>query len=332
MGPSEFLKAAEDLRDAPFVLCTGPSSWLAETALSLVAAGREETVERVGAGEGQLREACELAATPSFFEERRLVAAWRAGALTGQEGRGARERALESQTLLAYIERPPAQATLFVWAPAADRRLAPVRRAAERGWLLSADVGRDISPWLVELARRQGLRLSPAATRAFLASGLDLDSLATALRTAELATEEGSPISGETAAWAAPPQVEMRVFALTDAILQRRPASVATAVGHLTATGEAPLGLLALVARQMRQLAAARAELAAGRPAGELAKVLGAHPFVAQKLAEAAPRWGPQVIAQAFRELLRCDLALKSGGSQAIALEIGLLRVAMAGR
>jgi DNA polymerase-3 subunit delta len=332
MGPSEFQRRLDGLLDAPVVLCTGPSAWLAELALGRMAAGCAEGAERVESGDEQLREACELAATPSFFGGRRLVAAWRTGALSGQEGRGAQQREREMQALLAYMERPGAEAKLFVWAPAADRRLGPVRRAMERGWLLEADVGRDTPAWLQELAKLRDVTLTPAATQAFLQSGLDLDSLATALAAAALATDEGQPVSGATAAWAAPPQVEMRVFALTDAILQRRPAGVAEAARQLTAAGEAPLGLLALVTRQLRQLASARAELAAGRPAGELPKVLGAHPFVAQKLAEAAPRWNALAIAQAFRELLRCDVALKSGGSQAIALELGLLRVAMAGR
>jgi DNA polymerase-3 subunit delta len=261
-----------------------------------------------------------------------FVAAWRCGALTGAEGRGARERGLEAKALLDYAERPPLGATLFVWASEADRRLAPLRRAGERGWLLAAEVGRDLPAWLGELAHREDVTLAPAASRAFLESGLDVDGLATALTVAALASAGDRPVSAEIAAWAAPPQAEMRVFALTDAILQRRPGGVAQAVQHLTSHGEAPLGLLALVARQMRQLASARAELAAGRSAAELAKLLGAHPFVAQKLGEAAPRWSEAAIAQAFKELLRCDVALKSGGRPSVALEVGLLRVAMAGR
>jgi len=329
MGPREFLAAVDGLREAPCVLSVGPSATLARMALGLLAAGREAGLERVDSGDGQLREACELCLTPSFFGERRLVAAWRTAALTGQEGRGARERLLEAEALRTFIDRPPADATLFVWAPEADRRLAPVRRAAERGWLLAADVGRDLAAWLAELARRDGITFTPQATRAFLESGEDLDSLATALAVATLATEEGLPVSGETAAWAAPARPEMRVFALTDAILQRRPAGVAQSIGQLTAQGEAPLGLLALVARQLRQLASARAELAAGRTAPEIAKLLGAHPFVAQKLCEAAPRWSPRAVSAAFSELLRCDVALKSGGDQAVALELSLLRVAL---
>ncbi len=327
MGPRQFLAAVEALRGAPCVLCVGPSATLAGLALDLLASGREADLERVFAGEGQLREASELCLTPSFFGEGRLVAAWRTAALSGHEGRGARERALESEALSDFIERPPAGATLFVWAPEADRRLAPVRRAGERGWLLEADVGGELAAWLAELALRDGVALTAQATQALLASGLDLDSLATALKAAALATEEGRPVSGETVVWAAPAQGEMRVFALTDAILQRRLAGVAQAVGRLTAQGEAPLGLLALVARQMRQLASVRAELGAGFTPPEIAKRVGAHPFVAQKLCEAAPRWSREAIAGAFAELLRCDVALKSGGDQAVALELGLLRM-----
>lgn len=330
MGPQEFRTAVARLGKAPFVLCIGPSATLAELAVSLLAEAPEAGVERIGAGEGQLREACELAATPSFFGERRLVVAWRTPALLAQEGRGARERALEAQALLGYIEHPPAQGALFVWAVEADRRLGPVRRAGERGWLLSADVGRDAGLWLSELAQRERVALTGSATRAFLESGQDLDSLSTALCTAALAVEDGQPITAEVAAWAAPPETEMRVFALTDAILQRRPAGVAQALRQLAAQGEAPLGLLGLVARQMRQLASARAELAAGRTATEIAKLIGAHPFVAQKLVEAAPHWSAKGVAAAFAELLRCDSALKAGGSQAVALELGLLRVARA--
>ena len=328
MGPREFLALSARLAEAPVVLCVGPSATLAGMALSQLVKGREADVERVGAGDGQLREACELAATPSFFGDAGLVVAWRTQALTGQKGRGEQERALELRALADHMERPPRGATLFVWAPEADGRLAPVRRAVERGWLLPADAGKELGAWLGELARQAGVKLPPQATQAFLASGLDLDSLATALGTAELAMDEGSPITADVAAWAAPPAVELRVFALTDAILQRRPTGVATVLGQLLGQGEAPLGLLALVARQLRQLAAARAELAAGRSAQELAKIIGAHTFVAQKLCQAAPLWSQAGIVAAFRELLRCDLALKSGGSQPLALELGLMRVA----
>ena len=314
------------------MLAVGPSARLAAWVLERVAACDEDLPERVGAGPSQLREACELALTPPFFAGRRIVAAWRTSALSGQEGRGQEERRLEAQALLDYLERPPADATLFVWAAQADQRLAPVRRAAQRGWLVSTDPGKDILPWLEELARRADVTLAPQASRAFAESGLDLDSVATAVETAALATQVGSPIAADVARWVAPPAVEVRVFALTDAILQRRPAAVGQVLRQLVAQGEQPLGLLGLVLHQLRQLVAARAELASGRSPRELPQVLGAHPFVAQKLVAASPGWSRAAIAEAFRELLRCDLALKSGGSQVLALELGLLRVAGLGR
>jgi len=328
MGPQEFLAAVERLRTAPVVLCVGPSATLAELALARIGEGFPDGAERVGAGERQLREAAELVLTPSFFGEPRLVAAWRTTALSGQEGRGAQARSQEAQALLEVLEHPPREGTLFVWAVEADRRLGPVKRAVERGALLTADVGKDLAPWLGEIARREGAPLSPQAARVFIDSGQDIDALRSAVAVAAAATPDGEAVTPEVAQWAAPPVGELRVFALTDAILQRRPAGVALSLGRLLQQGEAPLGMLALVARQMRQLASVRAELAAGRRPSEIAQALGAHPFVAQKLCEVAPRWDAAAVRAAFHEMLRCDLALKRPGKDAVALELHLLRVA----
>jgi len=333
-GPKEFLRAASALRGAPAVVLVGTSAVLAELALEEVSLPGDE-VERVGASDGQLREACELASTPSWFDLRRLVAAWRCEALSGAQGRGAAERQLEAQALADYLAHPRAGATLFVFAPAVDRRLAAVRRAQEAGALLDATPPqreREREAWhaayLEEFARREGVRLTRGAQRALLESGLELDGLVSALRVTALAVDGQEPVDEATAAWAAPPSGELKVFALTDALLQRRPAAVLLALDRLLAERQQPIGLLGLVTSQLRQLAAVRAELAQGRPPAELAQALSLHPFVAQKLAQAAPRWPRERIAFAFRELLRCDVALKSGGGAAQTLEISLARVA----
>jgi DNA polymerase III delta subunit len=65
----------------------------------------------------------------------------------------------------------------------------------------------------------------------------------------------------------------------------------------------------------------------------DVAKVLGIHPFPAQKLWNQAPRWAPDRVDKALWVMLRADQDMKSGkGSPELILEAVLAEVTLAAR
>ncbi|MDA8346999.1 MAG: DNA polymerase III subunit delta [Thermaerobacter sp.] len=324
MLPDAFEHQLEGAKAQRIVLVAGREALCAERARE---AFSEEPVDesRVAAGPGQLREAVELWQTPSWFDAPRLVVAWGVEALA-PSARATKEREAELAALERLIQGPTGQDRLLLWAPEADRRLRPVRLLQERGALLDASppTEREYGAWVRHLAAAEELSLTPQAARAYEESALDLLALRAALRVGALYADD-APLHEDVARWAAPPGGELKVFALTDALLGRDAGGLSTAVPRLLAQGESPIGLVALAARQLRLIARALALRAQGVPQQEWPSRLGVHPYVASKIADASRRWAERDLRRAFRALLNCDLSLKSGGAAETSLLLGLM-------
>jgi DNA polymerase-3 subunit delta len=322
--PEAFERALEGALRERVVLVAGREALCAEAARDALSQGPFDE-SRVAAGPRQLREAIDLCETPSFFDAPRLVVAWGVEALSAS-ARATKEKEAELGALERFLQAPPAEGLLLLWAPEADRRLRAVRMLQERGALLDAAPPgeREYGAWVRHLAAREGIALTPGSLRAYEESGLDLLSLQAALRVAALAAE-GAPLPEEIARWAAPPGGDLKVFALTDALLSRDPAGLSSAVPRLLAQGESPIGLVALAARQLRLLARGLGLKAGNVPQTQWQQELGVHPFVARKIADALRLWPLEDLHRAFRELLACDLRLKSGGAAEPTLLLSLI-------
>lgn len=324
MLPEAFDRQVQAAGKEGVLLVAGREALLAERARALLS-GDHVDEDRVVAGPAQLREAAELCETPSWFGKPRLVVAWGVQALA-PNARATKEREEELAALERLIQHHAGEDRLLLWAPEADKRLRSMRLLAERGAVLDASPPeRDYALWVRHLAKEEGVSLSSGAQRAYEESSLDLLALRSALRVGALASEEGAPVSSETARWAAPPGGELKVFALTDALLTRDEGGLALATPRLLRQGESPIGLVALAARQLRLLARALGLQAQGVPPAQWQERLGVHPFVARKIAQSCARWRAEDLRAAFAALLDCDLRLKSGGPQEVNALLGLL-------
>lgn len=332
MLPEAWEARAETMLGRPLVLLAGEDPLLRDWAIASLRGDGDPDEERIGPSSQQLREAVELARTASFFGRPRLVIASGVIALGAQGRIGQKDRDEEIEALMRYAERPDRENRLIVHAPSVDRRRRAYLELDRAGAVLPCDPpdAKELDQWLRHLADRLGVRLSPGARAAYLRSELNLMALSQALVVGELGSPEGEPVSPEVAQWAAPQSGDLRVFALTDAMLMRQSLRVCEAVENLLEQNESPIGLVALVARQFRLLARARALFAAGTRGDEIARALAVHPFVARKVVEAVARWPEEDVHRAFEELLRCDIALKSGVPQAATLELSLLRITRA--
>ena len=124
----------------------------------------------------------------------------------------------------------------------------------------------------------------------------------------------------------ATPQLDAVVFALTDAIAAGQFDKAASVLGDLFHMQEAPIKLLAVLGKQIRQLYSARLALEAGKGSAYLVELWSMRStYPAERLMQAAKRFS---LPWCRRAVIRCaetDLAMKSTGADGEALMTGLL-------
>lgn len=114
------------------------------------------------------------------------------------------------------------------------------------------------------------------------------------------------------------PQLDAQVFQMTDAVLRRDFDRAARILGDLYTQQEAPIMILAVLGKQLRQLYSARLALEARRSSQylvELWKMRTSYP--AEKLMSAAARFDLNWCRRAVVRAARTDLAMKSSGGDA---------------
>lgn len=121
------------------------------------------------------------------------------------------------------------------------------------------------------------------------------------------------------------PQLDAKVFQMTDAVLNREFDRAAQVLGDLLGQQEAPIMILSVLGKQLRQLYTARLGLEAGKGSQYLVQLWKLHPYPAEKLAQAAPRFRLSWCRRAVCRAAETDLAMKSGGGDGAELLTGFL-------
>ena len=122
------------------------------------------------------------------------------------------------------------------------------------------------------------------------------------------------------------PQLDAVVFQLTDAIAAGDFDRAASVLSDLLHMGEAPIKLLSVLGRQLRQLYSARLALERRKGSGYLVELWGMRSsYPAQKLMDAARRFDLRWCRTAVLEAARTDLAMKSSGGDGEELLVELL-------
>ncbi len=122
------------------------------------------------------------------------------------------------------------------------------------------------------------------------------------------------------------------IFDLTDALGQGDLSTALKLLDRLMAEGQAPLMVLAMMARHFRQMWKVRELTAQNVPQNEFPKRVGASPYFLKSLIQQASRFDNQDYRQVFNHFLATDLALKSsGGDPKMYLERLVLDIAALG-
>lgn len=132
---------------------------------------------------------------------------------------------------------------------------------------------------------------------------------------------DGRPIGEDDVRALVSSTKDANVFALVDAIMERRTGAALTSMRQLLDEGAAGPYLLTMIARQARMMALAQELLARRAPQQEWGARLGtSSDFVVRKTMDQARRFPPGAVRSLYRLLLETDIALKTGTSDELAL------------
>lgn len=229
--------------------------------------------------------------------------------------REAEQLSADAQAELAeYLHAPSPETCLVLMSDKLPPRSKLVTAAKTLGLLAEAKElkGGAARQFAEAEARTRGHKLEPDAAAALMdAIGTDLSQLDDALERLSLYVGEAAPI---TLAAVEACVVRIRtesIWTLVDAVSQQNARKAMAAATSLLADRQSPLSILALVARQLRQVAKMREALSRGLGAPEAAKEAGTPPFKAAAMADAARRFSGPTLTHAFQAIAHADQAMK---------------------
>jgi DNA polymerase III delta subunit len=200
--------------------------------------------------------------------------------------------AKRAQPVIDAIASLPGDVTLVLVARESPPKVRAPKGLAEAvkkagGEVLAYDApkARDLGAWLVSEAKRRDLDLDrDAAALLFERMGGSTVRLTNELDRLALWAEPGGRVTrADLEAMVADTSEEV-AWVLSDALVERNPASALRAAERLAGQGESATGLIYQAAKRLREAHLALGALESGRPAKEVEKALPMHPYAARML------------------------------------------------
>ncbi|MCL1964501.1 MAG: DNA polymerase III subunit delta [Firmicutes bacterium] len=269
------------------------------------------------------------AETLPVMAERRLVVVRDSALLSA--GKAANE-ADDSQKLAGYLLHPPETACIvFYCHKALDGRKKLTQALGKTAAVVTFDRLGDpaLARWMQQQLRPLGKTISYENT-SFLAftAGRDLLTLTQELAKLSAYAGDREEIGQADIEAVVTPSLECTVFQLVDALVAGKEAEAFGLLGAMLENGEARVGILAMMARQYRNLLHLKLMAKARVPEAEIQKQLGVPPFAMRRLAAQARAADEETLASRLRLCVDTDYAIKSGKiREDAALERVMLRL-----
>ena len=225
----------------------------------------------------------------------------------------------EVASLLAYIEKPSPKTCLILEARGTLDGRKPLLKALKKSKtahleLFEPPKAHELEGWVQREAQRRRCKISPRAAQLMSeALGADLGALRGAIDRLALFAAEGEELGpDEVTALLPEAKLQTTVWRFLDTLAERRVESALAEAHALLSEGQAPLGLLALITRQLRQQLIAHAIKSQGGNEAALAKAAKVPPFAAKKLLRSCRRWSPAALLRALERAGQSERELKS--------------------
>lgn len=314
MLPREFFESLKNAPAAPVYLFTGEAEFLMEEAWTKLMeaivppAARRFNGERLLAADLPAAEVLVRLNTLSMFGPRRLlmvrhIEAW------NKEQKGVLE---------SYLARPQPSSCL-VMTTTHKKGMERIEAAVESVGVVvrfSPPAERDAPKWLVERAKSHGKTMSfQAASVVVEQTGVDLFLLEREIEKLLAYVGDRARIDLEDVKQVVSSQRSFSVFELLRQVGQQQANQAVASLRSLMLAGESPLGVLALLARQVRLLWQVKDGLARKLSEGEIGKRVGLSPYVVKNYVQQSSRFSEADLAATHQAIMEADMALKSTGT-----------------
>ena len=332
---NEFYQALKADDIAPVYLFMGPEALVKREALEalrkkLLPPGLEAlndaTLEGVSARE--ITDACE---TMPMMCDRRVVTVrdW-APLMPGK----AKNEDADAEWMQKWLENPPATCALvFYMRGDMDGRKKMTALLKKKAAVVDFQFLTDseLSRWCARRLKPLGKRLTPQALNALTyMAGRELTRLAGEVdKLADYAGEREEITDADVRA-IVPASLEYNVFELLNSLLAGDMQKGQQTVNSLLQGGQNPVGILAMLTRQARQLAHMKCALDAGTPVQTVQQQLGMHPYAAKQTARQCAKLSADWLTALYEKCVDADYAVKSGrlrdrdALDALVIHIGL--------
>lgn len=316
---NEFYRALDGGEIAPVYLFSGPEQYVKAEALQrlrekLLPPGLEALNDSVleGATAQQITDAAE---TLPMMCDRRVVTVRDWGPLLS--GKSKNEDA-EVEWMTKWLRDPaPGCALVFYMRESADgkKKLTSLLRkqAVEVDFELLPDP--EIVKWCQKMLRPQGRKMGKSAINALtFMAGRELIRLKGELeKLAAYVGDERAEITEADVRAIVPASLEYNVFELINQLLKGDMRAAQQTVNSLMQGGQNSMGILAMLIRQLRQLAHMKCALDAGKPALTVQEALKMHPYAARQTARQCAGLSAQWLTELYEAGVEADYAVKSG-------------------
>ena len=264
--------------------------------------------------------------TAPFFTDKMVVlvrdaAVFRAGKKKEQDDDDAPASKDTGTDRLAALlaDLPPTTYAVFTLGAKPDKRRKLYQAVEKHGRVLESEAVRPwtVETWLNARLREMGRSMQGDARAFFLnivgmMQTISLEFLDRQLEKLALYTDN-SRFSEDDLRAAFSEMPEVSVFALMDAVSAQDVQRALDLLARCRADGVHFTVLLVLLTRHVRQLWQAKRLLMNGTPPKGLGKVMGMHPFIAEKLGGHAKAFSEKTLADAVLALADADYLLKTG-------------------
>jgi len=335
------LAAIHEIRQkqfAPVYVLYGPETFLAEEFITLA---QNEMIDPAYADlnigvfdctETALGDILQEAETLPFLGDHRLIVARQAYFLTGAKPPVKAEA--DPELLLQYLENPPAYTSLLLHVDAEklDERKKLVKVLQQKAKVLAFQPLRDadLYAWVERRASKYGAVLErPQAMRLVERVGSDLRLLDKEIEKLSLyAGKPGAVVTDAMIDLLVSRTLEQDVFALIELVATGRLEEAFRNLYDSLKTGEEPIKLLALLARQFRLLLQVKIWAPRGYTQQQLAGMLKVHPYGVKKAMEQARHFSESSLRKLLGILAEEDYRMKSGVvDKRLAVELFITRV-----
>ena len=316
---NDFYQAVKDDAVPPVCLFIGPEEYVKREALDrlrekLLPPGLETlndvTLEGVTA-----RQITDAAETMPMMCDRRVVTVrdW-APLLSGKS----KNEDAEVEWMQKWLENPPDSCALvFYMRVEPDGRKKMTGLLKKKAETVSFDLLTDaeLAKWAARKLKPQGKKLSAGAlsTLTFMA-GRELTRLDGELdKLSAYVGDERDAISEADVRAIVPPSLEYNVFELLNHLLAGDLKQGQQVVNSLMQGGQNPLGILAMLTRQLRQLAHMKCALDAGGSVQAVQDQLKLHPYAAKQTARQCAKLSARWLTEMYERCVDADFAVKSG-------------------